>query len=357
MKIAVSAGFSAKRNVDVNPKHGTKVIVFLCSNKQLKNNAYFCGLYMRCWILIWALLALSNIGLSQGFTDRDTTQQNLEMVLDSNASAANYWYYFPENRFVDSLRVDSLAARFSVGLQMQFPQEKTYRIRDKFDPFLHEIYFRKARGKTWFFITALIVILYFIYYRAVYKRQFELRLAGLYKPYFFEDLMREQLITSAAGSAHAYGIGIMVFAMGVMLYLINLDFNNLNTFIMFIAVLIVWAGGSLLLYLLQSMFTFSMGIEGFLSRNIQRHINVNLLAAMVMLPVFVIAYYNGTEGQESWLIQNMFYVLIAWISLRLFIQLLGIIRDGVLNLTSILYFCSLEIIPYLLLIKFLQNSL
>ena len=53
----------------------------------------------------------------------------------------------------------------------------------------------------------------------------------------------------------------------------------------------------------------------------------------------------------------MYYLLIAWISLRLRVQLFGIIRDGMLNLTSILYFCTLEIITYLLLIKFLQNSL
>ncbi len=357
MKIAVVAGFSTKWNVDVNPKHGAKVIDFLCRNKQLKNNAYFCGLGMRYLMLIWLVLMLPHQGRSQAIRSTDTSSLERSAILDTNGTVANYWYYFPENRFVDSLRVDSLAARFAVGLQMQFPVEKAYRIRDKFDPFLHEIYLRKARGKTWFFIMALILIVYFIYYRAVFKRQFELRMAGLYKPYFFEDLMREQLITSRAGSAHAYALGIMVFAMGVMLYFIKLDFNNLNTFIMFIAVLIVWAGGSLLLYMLQSMFGFSMGLDTFLSRNLQRHININLFIAMVMLPVFLVAYYNGSEGEEQWLIQNVLTVLIAWISLRLFVQLFGIIRDGALNLTSILYFCSLEIIPYLLLIKFLQNSL
>ena len=78
---------------------------------------------------------------------------------DTKGDVANYWYYFPENRFVDSLRVDSLAQRFVLGLQLQFPTEKVYRLRDKYDPFLHEIYLRKARGMTWFFSVAVIVLL------------------------------------------------------------------------------------------------------------------------------------------------------------------------------------------------------
>lgn len=286
-----------------------------------------------------------------------TTRLSGITIGDSQAEVANYWYYFPENRFVDSLRVDSLAQRFVVGLQLQFPTEKAYRVRDKYDPFLHEIYFRKARGKTWFFAVAVIVLLYFIYYRAVFQRQFELRISSLFRPYFFEDLMREQQISSAAGSVHAFVIGLIIFVLGVMLYLINLDFNKLNTFLMFLLVLFAWSGLSIMLYFLQWMFTFSLKIDAFLSRNLQRQINVNLSVGLILLPLFLIAYYNGTEWQEQWVLRNMYYVLIAWISLRLWIQLFGIIRDGMLNLTSILYFCTLEIIPYLLLIKFLQNSL
>ena len=100
-----------------------------------------------------------------------------------------------------------------------------------------------------------------------------------------------------------------------------------------------------------------MNIGDLLLRNFQRQINVNLLLALLMLPLFLIAYYNGTDGQDQWVFRNMYYVLIAWISLRLWVQFFGILRDGMLNLISFLYFCTLEIIPYLLLIKFLQNSL
>lgn len=313
------------------------------------------------WIFIFSLMVFNLLGGQISTSNATDTSSllvgNLSNLTDSGAPIANYWNYFPENRFVDSLRVDSLASRFSVGLEMQFPTAKAYKIRDKYDPFLHEIYLRKARSKTWFFIVAIIVLLYLIYYRAVFKRQFELRISSLFRPYFFEDLMREQQVSSAAGSIHAYVIGLIVFALGVMLYLINLDFNKLNTFLMFLLVVFAWSGLSIFIYLIQWLFTFSLEIGDFLSRNIQRQVNVNLVLGLTFLPVFLIAYYNGTEWQEQWILRNMYVVLIGWISLRLCVQLLGIIRDGILNLTSILYFCTLEIIPYLLLIKFLLNSL
>lgn len=321
---------------------------------------YFCKVVMRLIALLLLILSVSNSVWSQASLDSNndsTVQSGTTGMTLGEAQVANYWFYFPENRFVDSLRVDSLAARFSVGLELQFPTVKVYRTVDKYDPFLHELYFRTARGKTWFFIVAIIVLLYLIYYRSVFKRQFELRVSSMFRPYFFEDLMREQQISSAAGSVHAYSIGLIVFVLGVMLYLINLDFNNLNTFLMFIVVLTAWSGLSLFLYFLQWIFSFSLKIDVFLSRNLQRQINVNLSIALLMLPLFLIAYYNGTEWQEQWILRNMYYLLIVWISLRLWVQFWGIIRDSMLNLTSILYFCNLEIIPYLLLIKFLQNSL
>lgn len=310
------------------------------------------------WVLL-ILLGFAHYGAvkAQVSPDVDTAVSEDLSGIDTLRQVANYWYYFPENRFVDSLRIDSIAERFSVGLYLQFPTEKTYRESDKFDPFLHEIYFRKARAQSWFFAVSLLVIFYLIYYRSVYQRQFELRVTGLYKPYFFEDLMREQQISSAAGSVHAFTIGLLVFSLGVMLYLINLDFNKLNTFLMFLLVLIAWSGLSFFLYILQRLFAFSMQIEALLSRNFQRQISVNLFLALLMLPLFLIAYYNGNDEQDQWVLRNMYYVLIAWISLRLWVQFFGILRDGMLNLTSFLYFCTLEIIPYLLLIKFLQNSL
>lgn len=310
------------------------------------------------WVLL-ILLGFAHYGAvkAQLPPDVDTAVSVDLSGIDTLRQVANYWYYFPENRFVDSLRIDSIAERFSVGLYLQFPTEKVYRKRDKFDPFLHEIYFRKARAQTWFFAVSLLVIFYLIYYRSVYQRQFELRVTGLYKPYFFEDLMREQQISSAAGSVHVFAIGLLVFSLGVMLYLINLDFNKLNTFLIFLLVLIAWSGLSFFLYILQRLFAFSMQIEGLLSRNFQRQISVNLFIALLMLPLFMIAYYNGNDEQDQWVLRNMYYVLIAWISLRLWVQFFGILRDGMLNLTSFLYFCTLEIIPYLLLIKFLQNSL
>jgi hypothetical protein len=308
-------------------------------------------------LLIWLILFLTAPASAQVEPVIPEESPRLEIVIDTSPNIRALWYYFPENRFVDSLRDDSLAKRFAVGLELQIPSLKTYRDKDPFDPFVHDTYLRKSRAKTWYFLVALFLLIYIIYYKSAFPRQFELRLKSLFKSYFFEDLMRDQQISSAAGSIHAFSIGLIVFVLGIMLYMINLDFNNLNGFLIFILVFVAWSGLSVGLFALQWIFTFSLHFNAMLLRGLQRQLNINLALALVMLPLFVVAYYNGRYGQEQWVLDNMFLILIAWISLRLFLQFIGMIQDAVLNLTTILYFCSLEIIPYLLLIKFLQNTL
>lgn len=279
------------------------------------------------------------------------------LVSDTSIKIAPYWNFFAENRFVDSMKNDSIAEKFGAGLQWQVPSKRVFKFKDPFDPFLHETYYRIARGKTWFFVISIVIVLYLVYYKGVFPKQFELRIKGLFQPHAFTDLIREQQISSAAGSIHAFGIGLMTYTLGIMLYLINRDFNQLNSFLVFVLVLISWSGFSIILYVFQWMFSISLRLDDLISRNLQRQINVNLGLALVLLPLFLVAYYNGTQWREQWILRNMYYVLIAWISLRLLNQFLGMIRDGMLSFVSMLYFCTFEIIPYLLLIKFLQNTL
>ena len=92
----------------------------------------------RAFFLLWMLLSASVWSQTSVNSAADSSLRLGGITMgDSQGAVANYWYYFPENRFVDSLRVDSLAQRFAVGLQLQFPTDKAYRLRDKYDPFLH----------------------------------------------------------------------------------------------------------------------------------------------------------------------------------------------------------------------------
>ncbi len=356
MKITIRTSFSTERNVQVNSKHEQQRSLIFDSTARLPCYIdYFCVKMYRFLLILSFVLQSFRLEAQQ--LEIEMPESEILPESDTSETIRSLWYFFPENRFVDSLRVDSLAQRFAVGLEFQVPAAKIYKAKDPFDPFIHDTFLRKSRGKTWYFLVSLIILLYVIYYRAVFSRQFELRIKSNFKSHAFEDLIRDQQISSAAGSIHAYAIGLSIFVMGNLLYMLHLDFNNLNNVFIYLLVFIGWSGLSFALYVLQWLFSLSLDLNVVLSRNFQRQINLNLLLGLLLLPVFLVAYYNGTSNEDQWVLENMYIILIAWISLRLSIQCIGILRDAALTLTTILYFCSLELIPYLLLIKFLQNVL
>ena len=267
------------------------------------------------------------------------------------------WDYFPENRFIDSLRDDALISRFRSPFEMQFPSEKTFNRIDPYDPYMMDSFTRNPRAKSWFFLVSLFVILHVLYFKAVYPKQFQLRIQSLFRPYFFEDLMREQQIASFTGSLHAYVIGMMVFLLGINMYVLSLDYTRLNHVLVYFLVFTITAILLFGLYAVQLVFTRSLEISHILSRQLQRQINVNLLLAIVFLPLFLMLYYNGSGWVGDDLFKQMYYVPIFWLSVRFIFQIYGIIQDRQGLLSSFLYFCALEIIPYLLLIKYFETAL
>lgn len=256
-------------------------------------------------------------------------------------------------RFWDSVAKDSGNGRFKSALVWQTPTNSVDRVYEPFSPFIHETYLRISRVKFWFFAVSIFIILYYLYFRAAFAKQFQLRIQSFFKQFYFEDLMREQTISSAAGSIHAFNLGLLVFCQGVLLYLVAADYNKLNSIYTFILALMVTGLFSGLLLVIQWIFTQSMDMGGVLLRQFQRQINVNLLFAIICMPVFLLSYYNANYLNNSEWVKIIFIILIIWISIRLIYQLFGLIKDNTLNFTSILYLCTLEIIPYLLLLKFL----
>jgi hypothetical protein len=150
---------------------------------------------------------------------------------------------------------------------------------------------------------------------------------------------------------------VLVFTQGVMLGLITSEYNRLNNVYIFLLLLLTVAVFLFVLYSLQSIFTGSLGLYSVLYRQIQRQINVNLIFSLFTFPTFLFIYYNATETQNETISLWIWSVLIVWISIRLVFQVWGILKDNAVSLVTILYLCALEIIPYLLVFRFLSSSI
>ena len=199
--------------------------------------------------------------------------------------------------------------------------------------------------------------MYFIYFRAVFSKQLELRIKSFLKKYYFEDLINEQKASSIAGSVHAYVIGLLVFCQGVLLYIITSEYVALNSLTTFSVALLFVSLLFLIHYFMQFTFTSSLELAELWKRQMQRQINVNLIFGVVMIPIFILIYYNGSQLQNINLSLIVLTILIIWIITRLIIQLLGLFQDNYRSFVAILYFCTLEVIPYLLLFKYIKSNL
>lgn len=305
--------------------------------------------------IIWIALQYSDALNAQQLTF-DSANQSVSVELDTTVHRLT-WAEYHAYMFRDSFKIDSLKKLMYAPTEFTLPQKRVAVSPDPFNPFNHETYLRVAQGRFWFFGLSLFIILYFLYYRAVFVKQLELRFKSFIKKYYFEDLIREQKVSSIAGSIHAYIIGLLVFCQGVLLYIITSEYVRLNSLLTYILALVFVAAIFGIHYIFQFAFTSSLETAELWKRQIQRQINVNLIFSFVMLPVFVITYYNGSKLQEINLSLIVLSILILWIAARLVIQLLGLFQDNYRSFVSILYFCTLEAIPYFILFKYIKSTL
>ena len=133
--------------------------------------------------------------------------------------------------FVDSLKKgekDSLLeeiSRIHHGLQV------TFNHKDPFDPYGNPTYYRRGQGKFWYFGLGMCLLLVFMYYRAAFSKQFELRVRGLFNAYYYNELMNDRTITQfSGGSGVVFVFSQAVFSAGVMLNLIFNGYLQLNNF-------------------------------------------------------------------------------------------------------------------------------
>lgn len=267
------------------------------------------------------------------------------------------WPEYHAYLFIDSCKTDSLVKVLENAITIKLPEKRVAHSPDPFNPFVHETYLHVARGRFWFFGLSIFIMLYFIYFRAVFSKQLELRMKSFLKKYYFEDLINEQRISSIAGSVHAYSIGLLVFCQGVLLYIITSEYVALNSLTTFFVALLFVSILFLVHYFMQFTFTSSLELAELWKRQMQRQINVNIVFGMIMLPVFVLIYYNGSQLQHINLSLIVLTILIIWIFTRLIVQLLGLFQDNYRSFVAILYFCTLEVIPYLLLFKYIKSTL
>ena len=203
----------------------------------------------------------------------------------------------------------------------------------------------------------MCLLLVFIYYRAVFFKQFELRIRGLFNAYYYNELMNDRTITQfGGGSGVVFVFSQAVFSAGILLNLILNGYLQLNNFFVFLFLYLGVLLAVMIQQTIQYLFANSVHIEGLIQRQLQRQYNINFVLSLVCFPVFLVIYYNSYKYPGLDLSHWISFILVLWVVIRSIYAFVGLFQDRQLTFLAFLYFCTLEILPYSVLFTILTRS-
>lgn len=259
--------------------------------------------------------------------------------------------------FLDSIKQGKLDSVVKSMGKVHFGDKISYVSANPYDPYKNPTYYRRGQGKFWYFGLGLCLLIVFIYYRAAFPKQFELRVRSVMNPYYYNELLADRTITQfGGGSGVVFVISQAVFAAGILLNLIFGGYLQLNNFFVFIFLYLGVLLAVSTQQTIQFLFASSVNIEEMVRRQIQRQYNVNFLLSLIYFPLFLIFYYNGYKYHGIDLSHWISFLLVLWVVIRSIYAFVGLFQDRQLTFLSFLYFCTLEILPYAVIFAILSRS-
>lgn len=255
------------------------------------------------------------------------------------------------NTFLDSLKNDSLCAKLKSRFAIKFKDTLIPRVRDPFDPFAHQAFYRVGQAKFWFFIISLIVLGLFIYYRAAFPKQFYQRYRGVFNGYYFNELILDRSLSFTSGSLVCLLLSTFVMAQTGLLITVYSQFLQLNSVVFFVVMLIAVSLWKVMLYFSQRLQSFVFSTSEVSRSLLQKQITVDFWASIVVFPLINIVYYNPNRLYQFPISRYLLIMVVAWFLLKMLVQLVYLFREKKYSLTNILYFCALEVLPHAILTK------
>jgi len=255
------------------------------------------------------------------------------------------------SKFIDSLRKDSLCAVLKSRFAIKYKDTIIPRIRDPFDPFVHQAFYRVGQAKIWFFIISLVVLGLFIYYRAAFPKQFYQRYRGVFNNYYFNELIMDRSLSFTSGSLVCVLLSTFVMAQTVILIAVYSQFLQLNSVVFFIFMLIGVLAWKVMLYFSQRLQSLVFSASEVSRSLLQKQVTVDFWASIIAFPLINIVYYNPNRLRDIPVSQCLLIMVVVWFLLKMLVQLVYLFREKNYSFTNILYFCALEVLPHAILTK------
>ena len=207
---------------------------------------------------------------------------------------------------------------------------------------------------TWVF---LLVFALLAWVRVVYARRYRLLWRTILRLQILRQVMREELLFSHRASLVLFtnfilSAGLLIYA-AVRHY--DLLEGGMNGFIFFLVLSLVLLGAYLLKFLSMSILGWLYRDEGLLREYRFEVFSVNKALGLILLPLALVVVTSNVGK-----LQILFTIaLIIWVLFFLFRLVQGLVMSFAYRVSRvyiILYLCTLEILPLLLLLSFFDKE-
>ena len=263
-----------------------------------------------------------------------------------------------EPDFLDSLKTDSIAEE--LRQPFLFPFGDRVHIEDNgytaFEKNENPMYKRGAFGEKWMVLLIVIVLILIASLKSFYTRFLQLKVASLYSQIEF----REQL-ESYGSSSEVYNflyqlIKILIISTAMYLVIISVDYRAVLGLLLFVYVLLSVSAFVILKLVFSRVFAVLMNMDVFEKKYILLQSGVDVIFLTILFPTTILLYYMDYFADHAEKV-NLFILL----SLTLYFVsrvLVSLIQNKDTLLANkfllIVYLCTFEILPYLILVKLLN---
>jgi hypothetical protein len=261
-----------------------------------------------------------------------------------------------KSEFLDLFMVDTLRKALQSPFLIKYPTKIVAAPKEPFDPLKNELYAQRSTSRFWYFAALLFGLTALFFYIQNFPSQFSLRIQSILNPLKFRELLNEKKSRVVNGTFYVLLVNCVFWSLIYIVVLLRLRFFELNNTAFFTLMLVTLFLIKFVVYTIQVVQAKVLSLENEQFYLTQRHVNVDLIFGLILLPIAIFFYFNP----QFLFATNEIVILISVaipLLIRVLIELIGIIREGGISFQILLYFCAFEIIPIAILVIGLIKSI
>lgn len=212
--------------------------------------------------------------------------------------------------------------------------------------------FRKNLNNQNIFILVIFCLLLVIFFKNQFQFQYHLITKSLFSRIAFNEFMETQTAVFKTSKLLTWIISVFSLSIGVLIIIEQKEiFNQTNDFLLFLMIVGVISAIFILNQILKMLFSYGFN-QPILKNEYAFIFRINtFISSLIVLPIYLVGYYYLPEFFKTFLpVLILLTIVLNYVFSILKFLLSGMFSKNDSVLILILYLCSFEILPLMILI-------